>query len=424
MQVAVEQLDPCKLALTVELDAEKVAETIEKVFNEYGNRTTIPGFRKGKAPRQLIESRISPEYIREAAIDELVPDAYFQALKDKDIHPYASPEVEIVEFEPGKPFIFKAMVPLPPKVELGEYKGIKIERSKVKITDKDVKDQLKYLQESKATSKKVEDRGVQTGDILIASISSVVEGQEKTAPRRSLVEVGANVPEFDEKIIGLNPGEQRTFTVEYPKDHPEQEMAGKKVEFDVSAEDIREREIPELNDEFAKAMGFETLAKLRQDVKARMTAAAEENADREVERKMVDEIVTRSKISCPDVLIEHEIGHDIEEIQARLEKQGLNLELYLKQIGKTQDEMISELREAATRRVHTGLVLGEVSEAEKMDIADEEVDAEIERMAAESKATKEAVDAYIEARGGRIALKNSMLNRKLLDFLKSVSTIK
>lgn len=425
MQVTVEQLDPCKVELNIEVEAEKVAKTIEDVYDEFAKVTTVPGFRKGKAPRPMLERCVSPESVRREAIDHLVAPAYFEALKEKDINPYADPRLEIIEFETDKPFSFKAIVPLPPKVELGEYKGIKVERPKVKITNKDVEAQLKYLQESRATSQKVEGRGVQTGDMLIADIASAPEGQDKSEPRRSLVEVGSNVPGFDENIIGLNPGESRTFTIKYPKDFPEQELAGKDVEFDVAAESIRERQIPKLNDEFAKTIGeFETLDAMRKDVKVRLTASAEESADREVERKIIDEIVTRSKVDFPDVLVEHEVGHDLEETQNRLGKQGMTLEHYLKQIGKTQEELLSELREGAARRVRAGLAMAEISDIEKIEVTDEDLEAEIERMAAESKATKESVEAYIETRGGRPAFKNSLINDKILNFLKSVSTIK
>lgn len=425
MQVTVEQLDPCKVQINIEVEAEKVAETIIEVYGEFAKVTNVPGFRKGKAPRNILEHYVSPESLRREAIDHLVAPSYLEALKEKDIHPYADPEVEIIEFETDKPFTFKAIVPLPPKIELGEYKGIEVKRPKVKITDKDVEAQMKYLQESRATSTKVDDRGVQEGDVLVSEMASALEGQDKGEPKRSLIQLGSNVPGFDEQIMGMKPGERRTFAIKYPNDFPDKDTAGKKVEFDVALESIRERHIPELNDEFAKTMGgFETLDAMREDVKTRLIASAEESADKEVELAIIKEIIARSKVDFPDILVEHEIGHDIEELQQRLSRQGMNIQQYLQQTGKTQEEFLSELREAAAKRIQAGLILAEVSDAEKIDITDEEVDAEIERMATESKATKESVEAYIEARGGKPSLKNLMLNKKILDLLKSVSTIK
>ena len=425
MQVTVEQLDPCKVQINIEVEAEKVAETIIEVYGEFAKVTNVPGFRKGKAPRNILERYVSPESLRREAIDHLVAPAYLEALKEKDIHPYADPEVEIVEFETDKPFTFKAIVPLPPKIELGEHKGIEVKRPKVKITDEDVEAQMKYLQESRATSTKVDDRGVQEGDVLVSETASALEGQDKGEPKRSLIQLGSNVPGFDEQIMGMKPGERRTFAIKYPNDFPDKDTAGKKVEFEVALESIRERHIPELNDEFAKTMGgFETLEAMREDVKTRLIASAEESADKEVELAIIKEIIARSKVDFPDILVEHEISHDIEELQQRLSRQGMNIQQYLQQTGKTQEEFLSELREAAAKRIQAGLILAEVSDAEKINVTDEEVDAEIERMAAESKATKESVEAYIEARGGKPSLKNLMLNKKILDLLKSVSTIK
>lgn len=425
MQVTVEQRAPSKVELKIEVEAEKVAETTNKVYREFAQSTAVPGFRQGKAPRRILERYVKPESVRRRTVEMMIPQAYREALEHENIRPYADPELEVIQLEAGQPFVFKAKVPLPPKVELGEYKGIEVKRPEVKVTDADVEARLKYLQESRTTAKKVEDRGVQIGDIVVADIASAVQGEEKGAPKRSLVDVGTNVPGFDANVVGLKPGERKVFTVEYPKDFPDKEMAEKKVDFDVAVEAIREREVPELNDDFAKAIGdFKTLADLREDIRARLAASAEQEADREVERKIVDETVARSKVDFPDVLVEHEMGHDLEDIKRRLDRQGLSLEQYLQQIGQTQDQFLSELREAVTRRVRIGLVLVEIANVEKTDVADEEVDAEIERIAADSKATRESVEAYIEARGGRSSLRNSLLTRKITDHLRSVSKIK
>ena len=424
MQVTAEHPNASEVELKIEVPAETVSETIDRVYDEFAKRTEVPGFRKGKAPRSMLERYVSPESVRRRAVDLMVPDAYQQAIEQEKIEPYADPDVEIVQFESEQPFIFKAKVPLPPKIELGEYKGIEVERPKVNITDEDVDAQLKYLQESRATSEKVEDRGIQNGDIAVAEIASAMEGEEPGEPRRSLIQVGQNIPGFDDEIIGLKPGEQRTFTIKYPDDFEQDELKGKNVTFLFKLDSLRERHIPELDDELAKALNQENLEALKEDVRKHLIQSSEENADREVERKIVDEVVSRSTVSFPDVLVEHEMGHDLHDFQHRLERQNLTIEQYLKQTGKSQDEFIAEVREAAVDRLRNGLVLGEVAEAEKLDVSDEEVDAEIERIAAEEKATRETVEAALEARGGRSMLKNSLLQKKILDFLKSVSVIK
>lgn len=425
MQVTVEQQTPSQVELKVEVDAETVAKTIDQVYDEFSKRTNVPGFRKGKTPRKILERYVSPESVKRRAVELMVPTAFNEAIAEKDLKPYAEPDLQIVQFEAEQPFVFKATVPLPPKIEMGEYKGIEVERPKVEVTDQDIEAQLKLLQESRATSQKVEDRGIRMGDIVIAEITSQVEGREKSQARRSMIEIGTSIPAFDQNLLDLRPEERRTFDIEYPADHSEPDLAGKKVTFDVAVEAIRERLFPELNDEFAGQVGdFQTLDELREDIRARLIAAREQSADQEAERRVLEEIVARSKVDFPDVLVEHEVGHDLDEIQKRLEKENVSVGEYLRQIGKTREQFTADLREEAARRLKTGLVLGEIALIEKIDVIEEEVEAEIERRAAESKATREAVEAYIEARGGRASLRNTLLHRKIMDFLRSVSTIK
>jgi trigger factor len=426
MQVTVEQQTPSQVELKVEVDVETVAKTIDQVYDEFSKRTNVPGFRKGKTPRKILERYVSPESVKRRAVELMVPTAFSEAIAEKEIQPYAEPDLQIVQFEAEQPFVFKATVPLPPKIELGEFKGIEVEpRSIGEVTDQDVEAQLKLLQESRATSQKVEDRGIRMGDIVIAEITSQVEGREKSQARRSMIEIGTSTPAFDQNLLDLRPEERRTFDIEYPADYSEPDLAGKKVTFDVAVEAIRERLFPEMNDEFAGQVGdFQTLDELREDIRARLIAAREQSADQEAERRVLEEIVARSKVDFPDVLVEHEVGHDLDEIQKRLEKENVSVGEYLRQIGKTREQFTADLREEAARRLKTGLVLGEIAEAEKIDVGEEEVEAEIERRAAESKATREAVEAYIEARGGRASLRNTLLHRKIMDFLRSVSTIK
>ena len=424
MQVTAEHPNATEVELKIEVPAEKVAETIDQVYDEFAKRTEVPGFRKGKAPRSMLERYVSPESVRRKAVDLMVPDAYQQAIEQEKIEPYADPEVEVVQFETEQPFIFKAKVPLPPKIELGDYKGIEVERAKVNVTDEDVDAHLKYLQESRATSEKVEGRGIQTGDVAVAEIASAMQGEEMGQPRRSLIQVGQNIPGFDEEIISMNPGERRTFTIKYPDDFEQEELKGKNVTFDFTLDSLRERHVPELNEEFAKSLGFDTVDAFKDDVRKRITESAEQSADREVERKIVDEVVNRSTVSFPDVLVEHEMGHDLHDIQHRLEHQNVTIEQYLKQNGKTEEEFIGEIRQAAQDRLRNGLVLGEIATAENLTVSDEEVDAEIDRIAAEEKAPRETVEAALEARGGRSMLRNSLLQKKIMDFLKSVSVIK
>jgi len=425
MEVKVTQIDPCKTELNIEVEAEKIVQASEAVFQDYAKNAAIPGFRKGKAPRAIVERAIDPDAFKESVVDSVLGPAYYEAIEKEKIDPYSSPEIEIVQYELGQPFIFKAFVPLPPKVELGDYKGIEVERRKVEITDEDVEAQLKRLQESKATVEPVEDRGVGENDVVIANITSAPKGEALPEARRSLIRMGDNVPGFDESITGLKPGEQRSFEIVYSEDFNDKELAGKTYEFSVAVESLRERKVPALDDTFAKTMGdFENLDAMRADVRKYLEESANETADKEVEHKIIDEIVARSTVCFPDAMLNHEVHHDIEDLGRNLATHGLTIEQYLARTNKSQEDLIKEVKDEAEKRLQIGLVLGEVAEVEKLDVTDEEVDAEIDRIAESSKSTREAVEEFLKERGGKSSLKNSLLNKKITDLLLSVSVIK
>ncbi len=425
MQVKVEHQNPCQVELTIEVPAEEVVSTMDRVYREMGKHTQVPGFRKGKAPRAILERHVSEESVRRHTMDDLLPQAYADALQETKVEPYTDPEIEIVQFENEQPLIFKARVPLPPKIELGEYKGIEVERAQVGVTDEDIEAELKYIQDSRAKIEPAEGRGIQTGDIAMVEMTTTIEGEEPAEARRTLVRVGSNVPAFDEQMIGMNPGDEKSFDVDYPQDAPDEAIAGKKMHYAVKVESIREVKLPELNDEFAQAVGeFKSIEELKDEIRRRLTDARNSAADQEVENRIIEEIVSRSSVCFPDVIVESRVSHDLQHLREDLEKEGRNMRQYLDQIGKTRDEFMEELKQAITRRVTAGLVLGELAEKENLRVTDEELDARIDQMAEEAKTTREAVEAYMEPRGGRDSLENAMLDARITDFLKSVSNIK
>jgi len=424
MQVSIQQVDQCKVELNIEVEAEKVATTIDRVYREIGKRTEVPGFRKGRTPRKILERYVSPESVRKRALDMMVPEAYRQALEETGIHPYADPELEVVQLESERPFIFKAMVALPPTIELGEYKGIEVERERVIVTDEDVEADLRRLQESQAPIEQVKDRGVQSADLVVAEIVSTIEGEEPGTPRRTLIRAGTNPSEFDANISGLKVGERKTFSMKHAEDFADEALAGKQVNYDVKIETIREARLPELNDEFAQSLGeYKTVDELREDIRARLTAARNEGADEDAINKIVGEIVSRSKVEFPDVLLSAEVDRELGRIREHLDKEGRSLEQYLEHIGEDREAFLAKLQETAAGRIKVGLVLGELADKEQIRVSEEELDAEIKCMATEAKTTADAVEAYLEPRGGRRGLANSLLNRKVTEFIKSVSTI-
>lgn len=425
MQVTVEEQGPCEVEMNVEVPADQVSSARDKVYKEIGRHTSVPGFRRGKAPRAILERHISAESVRRHLLDELLAEAYAEALEETKIEPYTDPEVEIVQLEKEQPFIFKAKVPLAPKIELGEYKGIEVERPQVTVTDEDVEAELKYLQETRCSIEPIEDRPVESGDIVSAELKAAVEGEEPGEPTRVRIKVGANVPEFDENIIGMNLDEEKSFTVNYPSDAPDEPLAGKKVDYTVKVERIHKLKLPEVNDEFAQSVGdYKNVDEMKAEIRSGLTQARSSSADNYVENKIVEEIVSRSTVCFPDVIVKSRVAHELEHLREDLEKENRSFKQYLEQIGKTREEFMDELNQAISRRVTVGLVLGELAKTESLEVTDEEVDARIDSMVEESKTTREAVEAYLEPRGGRESLENALLDQKITDFIKSVSKIK
>lgn len=425
MQLKVEEKGPCEVELNVEVPVEQVNSTRDKVFKEIGEHTTVPGFRRGKAPKGILERHVSPESVRRHLLDELLADAYMGALEEAKIEPYSDPEVEIVQLEKEQPFIFKAKVPLAPKIELGEYKGIEVERPEVIVTDEDVEAELKYLRETRCSVEPIEDRPVESGDIASAELKAVVEGEEPGEPTRVRIRVGSNGPEFDDNIVGMNLDEEKSFTVDYPSDTPDDTVVGKKVDYTVKVERIHKLKLPEVDDEFAQSLGdYKTVDELKEEIRSRLTQARATAADNEVENKIIEQIVSRSTVCFPDVIVKSRVAHELEHLREDLEKENRSFKQYLEQVGKTREGFMDELNQAISRRVTVGLVLGELAKTESLAVTDEEVDARIDSMAEESKTTREAVEAYLEPRGGRESLENALLDQKITDFIKSVSKIK
>lgn len=425
MQVTVEQQGPCEVELNIEIPIEQVSTAREKVYTDIGKHTSIPGFRKGKAPRAILERHLSDETVRRHLLDELLPDAYAQAIKDNDIDPYADPDVDIVQFEADQALIFKAKVPLPPKIELGEYRGIEVERPAVDVTDDDVETEVKNLQMQRGEMKGVEDRPVRSGDMVVMQMLAVIEGEDPGEPRRTVISIGSNPPIFDDQVIGMNLEEERSFTIEYPTDAADESLAGKKVDYTVTVEAIRELVLPEVDDDFAKSLGeYESLDALTEAVRTRLLERNNLRADQEVESRIIEEIVSRSQVSYPEIMVKARIAHHLEHLREDLEQRGRTLKQYLEGLGRTREEFMADLTESYSRRVAVGLVLGQIVEKENLAVTEEEVEAEMSRLGEAAKVPREAVEAYLEPRGGRDGLEEAMQERKISDFILSVSTIK
>lgn len=428
MQVTKEALEPCQAVLTIEVESDKVVIAVDRAYREYGKYVSVPGFRKGKAPLSFVKQRVPEADVRQRAAELLVEPAYAAAIEQEAVEPFALPKLELVKLDlTATPFIFKATVPLKPEVELGAYTGLTVERPVYEMTDENVETQLQRMRE-RAAEYPIVERPAQTGDLLVADLAALVDIRPEAADSRpTMIEIGAdNIPGFDEQLIGITKGEEKTFTLTYPEDYPDAELAGAEAEFTISVNEIHEKQIPELNDELAIKLSngrYQTVDELRREMRVDMEKSLAASAESETDSKLIDQILANSTIKYPPVLVESEVEDDVKELMARLEQQSVTVPEYLERIGKTQDQLVSEITNAAAKRIEIGLLLGRVSEAEQLTLTDEDLNAALAERAAEERTSPAAVRAVLEGNGGMDALRNRAQAKKVLDFLRGSAII-
>ena len=430
MQVTKEPLEPCQVALTIEVEPDKVGHAVDRAYKEYAKYVTVPGFRKGKAPLNFVRQRVPESDVRQRAAELLVEPAYNEAIQQEDVQPYAPPKLELLQLDlTEKPFIFKAIVPLAPQVDLGTYTGLEVERNHYLLTDEDVDAQIERMRERAADYPKV-DRPVQVGDLVIGDVAAVVEARpDAAAPRPTMIEVGAdgNIPGFDDHLVGLSEGEGTTFTLSYPEDYPEEDLAGEEAEFTVSVKEVRAKEVPPMDDELAKKItngSIESLDTLKGNIRADMERNLVGNADRQVEGSLIDQIVANSTIKYPPILVESEVEDDAKQFMARLEQEKVTLDDYLDQSGKTREQIMADFQVGAEKRIQIGLVLGEIAEKENLAVTPEDIDAAIAAQAEQQKTSPAAMRAMLESNNTLNGLVNRAQTKKVLDFLRASAIIR
>lgn len=436
MQVTQEQASPCEIELNIEVEVEKVNLAIDQTYRELGKTVNIPGFRKGKAPRMILESYLDQDKVKERAADKLLQPAYEQALKETGIEPFAVADVELVKFEPGEPLVFKAKVPLEPTVELGKYSGLKTERKVQPVTDDMISAEIEHMMDRQAEYPEVSDRPVQQEDMVV--IETINDSEPNEEPKRNVVRAGSNLPDFDNGLMGMNVGEEKVIEVTYPEDYGAEDLRGKTVPLRTKIIELREKKMPELTDEWVKenfapkAEGenasaeeiVDTVDKLRARIRSAMEKAANDTADVEVQNKLVDQITESSNVCFPNVMVNDNVRERFEELMGELKKRQVTFDDYLKHIGKTFEELRGEYEEDAKRMLKTSLVLREITEKEDMSVSDDEVKAELQSMAAERGVPVETIEAYVDKTEGTNVIKNRILHKKLMDFIVQASNIK
>ena len=416
MKTTMERLENSRVRLTVECDAEALEEAIQGAYKRVVKRVTIPGFRKGKAPRKLIELNYGPEVFFEDAVDILFPKAYRSALDETGIEVVDQPDVDIEKIEIGSGVTFKIEVDVYPEVELGTYIGLEAEREKVNITDEDVDRVLRDQQERFAELIVVDSRtDVREGDYAIIDFAGYLDGEPFSggAAQDHLLQVGSGqfIPGFEEQLVGMNIGETKDVVVTFPEDYHAEHLAGKEVTFKVTVKELKERVVPELDDDFAKDVSesASTLVELREEIRKNLQEEAERRTTIALENKLLDKIGEDSKIDLPQSMIRHQAEHMVNDFFMSLMYRGISREGYLKATNQTEEDLISQFEGEAARRLRHDLILEAVAKAEGITVSDEEVEAEIDRRVADNEGHEEEARKYFEGQKESIRL---MLQRQ------------
>lgn len=436
MQFTQEQLTPCEVELRIEVEAEKVKSAIDESYKELAKVTKVPGFRPGKAPKEVLEKYVGEDRVKDRAADKIMQPAYSEALKEANVEPWAPADVEVVEFEIDAPMVFKARIPLAPKVELGEYVGLEIERTVPPVTDDMIEAEIKEMLDKQGKFNPVTDREIRTGDTAVIDLSD--EAEPDVEPKRQVVRIGDNLPAFDAGLAGMKLEEEKTIPVTYPEDHQAEEMRGKSTSLKVKVVELFERELPELTDEWVKTTfapqleegaevpedAVDTTEKLRAEIRNAMEKVAQDVADRDVREKIIEKVIEGSQIDFPDVMVSERIDERVEELGEELKKRKLGVEDYLKHVGKTMEELREEFAEDAKTGLKVNLIIYEIVEKESIKVEDEDVDAEIASMSEARKVPVESVRAYLESTDGLAQIRYRLLRKKAMDFLVGASNTK
>ena len=376
-----------ELKLSFVVEAEKFEEAIQKVYAKSARYFNIPGFRKGKAPYKIVEKQYGAQIFYEDAFNEVVPEIYEKELNDAGIIAVSRPEIDITQMEKGKDLIFTAIVQTKPEVKLGKYKGIELKKVEYTVEDEDINHELGHMQERNARLVNVEDRAVEANDTTVIDFEGFVDGvafDGGKAEGHELV-IGSNtfIPGFEDQIIGMNIDEERDINVTFPEEYFSKELAGKPAVFKVKLHEIKKKELPELDDEFAKDVSeFDTLEELKNSIKEKIETQNASKAKYEIEEEALKTVCDDVEVEIPSGMIETETDNMLKEIEQRLMYQGVNLEQYLQMVNKTEGEMRKELKEQAERQVKVKLVIEAIIVAEKIEAPEEDVKAKLEEMAA------------------------------------------
>lgn len=386
MSLQVEKLEKNMAKLTIEAGADELEKAIEKAYQKQKKKISIPGFRKGKVPRQMVEKMYGKEVFYEDAANELIPDAYDKALDECEEDIVSSPKIEVVQIEAGKPFIFTATVALKPEVKLGKYKGVKVDQMDTEVTDEEIDQEINKERENNARNITVDNRPVKDGDITALDFEGFVDGEPfeggKGEDYPLTIGSGAFIPGFEEQLVGAEIGKEVEVKVTFPEDYQAENLQGKEAVFKCTIKEIKEKELPELDDEFASEVSeFETMAEYRESVKKSLTEKKEKDAKNAKEEAAIQAVVEDSEMEIPEPMLESQQKQMVDEFAQRITMQGLSMEQYFQFTGTNYQKMVEQVKPQALERIKSRLVLEAVVKAENIEVTEEDYEKELETMA-------------------------------------------
>lgn len=421
MSVQVEKLEKNMAKLTIEVDTAQFEDAMKKAFNKNKNKFNIPGFRKGKAPRAMIEKMYGEGIFYEDAADEAINATCMKAMDESGLEIVSRPEVAVEQIGKDKPFIYTALVAVRPEVTLGEYKGIEVEKADASVTAEDVDAELKKVQEQNARLLNVEDRPVADGDKTVIDFEGFVDGKPFDGGKAEDYDltIGSHsfIDTFEEQLIGRNIGEECEVNVTFPEEYHAPELAGKPATFKVTVKEIKVKELPALDDEFAGEVSeFETMDEYKKDIEAKILERKQKEAATENENRVVDKVAANASLEIPDKMVESQIDNMVQDTARRMQGQGLSMDMYMKYTGMTMDSMRDQMRPQALKRIQTRLVLEEVVKAENIQVPDERLDEEIAKMAAAYQMETDKLKEYMSDRD-KDQMKEDLAVQEAVDFL-------
>jgi len=414
--------------LTVEVDASQVDAALGHAFKKVVQKVQVPGFRKGKVPRKMFEARFGVESLYQDALDILLPNAYGQAVKEAGIDPVDRPEVDVTQMEQGKTLIFKATVTVKPEVKLGDYKNLSIEDKDFSVTEESLDAELKRMQERHAELVAVEEGAAQNGDLTVIDFEGFQDGEpfEGGKAEDYSLELGSGtfIAGFEEQVVGLSVGEEKDITVTFPEEYHSPNLAGKEAVFRVKLNSLKRKNLPALDDEFAKDVSeFDTLEELKADTKKKLEEKAEQEKEQYVREQLVLKAAENAEIDLPTVMVEHELDQMVNEFGQRLQYQGMTLELYYQFSGMDESQLRDQLSADATSRVRTALTLEAIGKAEKIEATEEDANEELNKLAGVYGRPADELRKIFSAQDGLAGLYRDVQTRKTVDFLVAESKV-